>query len=315
MRSGALTLVAAVLMLAGCSATQPVRQSVEFRVEDWKFGDALGKKILTEHYQIHTTLTDRALVDALPQFVEGCYEHYRTLVPPARDPNELMPVFLFATRSEWEAFTRKFTGARARQFLQVRNGGYSEQGVSVIEYVTHAVTFPLFAHEGFHQYLHHCVGRDIPAWLNEGLAVECEGQRWGVRLREFDPWYNPARRNVLAQALIANKLHPLRTLVRTHAGEIVGGSLQSIGSYYAQVWALVLFLREGENGKYAAKYKAMLADLSTGEAAEQIRIAATSTAGELPTPGEALFRHYIGDDLPAIELEYFKFMRARFVPR
>lgn len=315
MRWRAFTLVGAVALVSGCTATQPVRQSVPFRVEDWSFADAPGRKILTEHYQIHTTLTDPVLIDALPQFVEGCFEHYRTLVPPAREPNELMPVFLFATRAQWEAFTRKFTGARARQFLQVRNGGYSEAGVSVIEYVSHSVTFPLFAHEGFHQYVHHCVGHDIPPWLNEGLAVECEGQRWGVRLREFDPWYNPARRNVLAQALIANRLHPLRTLLRTHAGEIVGGSLQSIGSYYAQVWALVLFLREGEGGKYATMFKTLLADLSTGEAARQVKIATLSTEGELPTPGEALFRHYIGDDLPTIELEYFKFMRGRFLPR
>ncbi len=314
MRCTAIALSAAALALAGCAATQPVRQSVEFRVEDWKFGETPGKKILTEHYQIHTTLTDPVLVDALPQFVEGCYEHYHTLVPSRHDPNELMPVFLFATRPEWAAFTRKFTGPRARQFLQVRNGGYSEAGVSVIEYVAHSVTFPLFAHEGFHQYVHHCVGHEIPAWLNEGLAVECEGQRWGVRLKEFDPWYNPARRNVLAQALIANKLHPLRTLLRTHAGEIVGGSLQSIGSYYAQVWALVLFLREGENGKYRDKFAKLLTDLSSGEAVQRGNVAAISSAGELPTFGEALFTSYVGDDLPTIELEYFKFMRERFLP-
>lgn len=301
-------------LLAGCHATTRIPETVQFETGDWKFGATPGRKITTEHYVIYTTLNDTVLIDALPQFVEGCYLHYRELIAPNRDPNDRMPVFLFATRPQWEAFTRKFTGERATTFLKVRNGGYSERGVSVIEFVANSITFPLFAHEGFHQYLYHQVNSEVPAWLNEGLAVECEGQRWGAKgLKEFDPWYNPARRNVLAQALIANKLHPLRELLRTNAGEVISGSSQSVATYYAQLWALVIFLREGEQGRHKAGFEELLTALRDPDFARQARVSYIWSESDEFNLGEALFRRYIGDDLPKIEDEYFAFMRAKFV--
>ena len=63
-----------------------------------------------------------------------------------------------------------------------------ERGITVAEYVSHAVTFPLLTHEGFHQFLYHCAYPRVPAWLNEGLAVMCEGSA-GVT----SAWWNSIR--------------------------------------------------------------------------------------------------------------------------
>ena len=225
-----------------------------------------------------------------------------------------MKVYLFASRGQWEAFTRRFTGSRAQMFLKVRNGGYSERGVSVIEFVANSVTFPLFAHEGLHQYLHHYVQARIPAWLNEGLAVACEGQRWGDHgVKEFDQWFNPKRRNDLAAALVSNRLHALRTLLETHPGKIVGGSSQSVAAYYGQVWALVLFLQEGEKGKYAADFWRLLGALDEMKLEQYARAAHVWSDRRSFNFGEALFRSFISEDIDAVQDEYFAFMRERFL--
>lgn len=311
-----LLLCGLVLGVAGGCAARREGTIVPYESEPWKYGAAEGTRLTTEHYEIYTTLRDPVLIEALPAFVEGAYQHYTRLIPPVRPPGERMKVYLFVSRGQWAAFTREFTGPRARVFLQVRNGGYSERGVSVIQYVTHAVTFPLFAHEGWHQYLYHCVNTKIPAWLNEGLAVICEGQRWDQHgLKEFDPWYNPLRRNDLSQALIANRLHPLRHLLETHAGEVIQGSTQGVTTYYAQLWALILFLREGQHGKYAAQFNQMLADLATPQAEQRARTAHIWSERDAFNFGEALFRAYISEDIAAVEQEYFAFLRERFFAR
>lgn len=301
-------------VLAGCAA-EPRRPAVAFTNEEWPFGRTTGRKLTTDHYELYTTLTDPVLIDALPDFVERAHARCRALIPPVKEPDGRMRIYLFATRSQWEAFTRKFTGERAETFLKVRNGGYSERGVTVIEYVSHAVTFPLLAHEGFHQYLYHHVGENVPPWLNEGLAVWCEGQRWGMyALKDFDPWYNPSRKNQLIESLQGGHLHPLSRLLETHAGRIIEGSSRSVLTYYAQVWALVLFLQEGEGGKYAAGFHRLLAALGRPELEEQARAGFIWSDEAEFNFGEAIFRAYIRDDIAAVEREYVNFIRARFLP-
>jgi len=228
----------------------------------WRYAGRPGKKLVTQHYEIYTTVSSENLIRALPQVVETAYLHYRWLVPTPREPAEKMKVYLFAQRGEFEHFTQQLAPQKAKLLMQVRNGGYSEQGVSVIEFVASEITFPLMTHEGFHQYLHHCVRPNVPAWLNEGLAVYCEGFRvTSTGVGRLDPGMNPARRNALAEALLRNQLIPLDELLRINAGHVVGGTNRKIATYYAQAWMLMLFLEQGEwnekeqRGKYTASFE------------------------------------------------------------
>lgn len=313
LKAAAMTVTLFLAGLTGCATSQP-RPAVPFEEEPWRFARSPGVKLTTAHYEIYTTLQDEMLVHALPAFVEAAYQHYTSLVPPARTPPERMKVYLFASRGQWEAFTRRFTGSRASVFLKVRNGGYSERGVSVIEYVRHEITFPLFAHEGFHQYIYHCIGTRIPAWLNEGLAVYCEGQRWDSHgLKTFDPVYNPSRRNDLATALIGNKVHSLRRLLQTDAGQMIEGSSRSVATYYAQVWGLILFLREGAGGKYAGGFQRLLDKLHELEIEQHARAAHIWSERPSFNFGEDLFRSFVSEDLATVEQEYLAYLRARFL--
>lgn len=300
-------------LLFGCNATGAT-PPVEYQSEPWTFRDRPGKKLITAHYEIHTTLRDEMLLSGIPEMCESAYAEYAKLVPPQRELDRRMQVYLFATRSEWADFTREFTGPRAAVFLKVRNGGYSERGVSVIQYVSHDITFPLLAHEGFHQYLYCCVTDQVPAWLNEGLAVYFEGQELaGDGRTRFQPWNNPARSNALADAILRKKLFPLTELLDTHAGRIAGMPPRVVGTYYAQLWMLVGFLMEGENGKYAENFQRLLRAVSGGDLEQFARVAnMMSEAGDVSF-GRALFEAFITQDIAAFEDEFNRYAKIRTI--
>ncbi|MFH1748227.1 MAG: hypothetical protein ABIG44_14425 [Planctomycetota bacterium] len=308
-----IATVLGLLILTGCAA-RPRHEPVAYQLEPWTEGPSGAQKLTTPHYIVYTSVKDPVLVEAFPGLIERAYEYYRALVPSSREPDDRMKVYLFAKRGEWVYFTKRFTGNRANTFLKIRGGGYSERGVSVMQYVAHQVTFPLLAHEGFHQYLHHCVHPAVPAWLNEGLAVVCEGQRWTTSgLEEFDPWYNPARRNLLAESLLKSRLFSLQELLDTHAGRVIHETSARVGTYYAQVWVLILFLREGLDGKYAEGYQQMVNALAAPDLEQRLRAESVWVTGKPLSRGAALFRGFISDDLETCEREYMNFLREKIL--
>lgn len=311
----AASVVALALLLCGCAQQRRVAAPTAYEREAWSYRGRAGTKLVTPHYEVYTTLKDQRLVASLPDMMERSFEQYAAMIPPVRTPRERMKVYIFATRGEWADFTRRFTGKRAPHFLLVRNGGYSEAGVSVIQFVRYDTTFPIVAHEGLHQYLHHYVSDGVPAWLNEGLAVQFEGQRWeSDGLAAFEPWRNAVRRNQLAEALAQNKLISLKELLETNAGKIIQGPTRRIATYYAQLWALVLFIREGADGKYADGLNRLLSELAAATGPD--RYAHAVQIGSEPEDysfSEALFRIFITEDIHAFEREYLEFMRARIL--
>lgn len=312
---GGAALALVVSLGSGCAGpNSKTRELVTFEVEPWNYGKQAGRKYVSPHYEIFTTIRDEALTRALPELMEVAFEEFQKIVPPTRAPAERMKVYLFATRAEWAYFTKQFTGPRARQYLLVRNGGYSHEGVSVIQYAAHQTTMPIMAHEGFHQYLHHYVNTAVPAWLNEGLAVYFEGQRWGAeKFKNFDPWYNPLRRNILAEAVVNRRLFALPELLDTNAGRVLRLSTRAVGTYYAQLWALVLFLKEGENGKYVADLERLLGQLGAADLEKYARAAFICSQQSEFSFGQHLFRCFIADDLEAFEKEYRAFIEEKML--
>lgn len=311
--------VSGLALLSGCATESrgfAAVRDVEYQTDDWTFQESAGTKITTKHYEIYTTLREPYLVNALPSAMESAYLFYRALVPAAVEPTEKMPVYLFATRGHFAHYTRQSFGLRAQLLLKVRGGGYSEKGKSVIEYVAHQIAFPVVAHEGMHQYIYHCVNKRIPAWLNEGLSVLCEGQRWDNRgLVEFDPYYNPLRRNALAEVLLRNKQFSLADLLKSNAGHVVGGSSTEVDAFYGQVWALMLFLRDGEEGKYRDGLTRMLIALGAEDIESFAQAAHATSKREQYEFGQALFAAFISDDLDGVGREFERFMKEKIIAR
>ncbi len=305
-----LLAVCVALLASGCADRRPAQpvQPPSLTFEPLRYGRVEGWSVRTAHYRIRTTLHDRERIAVLARSLERSYRYYRTLLPAAREPVGPMPVYVFARRQTWEHFTRRFAPERAGVLLRIRNGGYMHRGVCVVEYVAPQVTFPIVAHEGMHQFIWHCADRATPAWLSEGLAVLCEGQRWGRDgIDRFDPWHNPPRRNALALLRVRDELRPLSELLRTNAGRVVHEPGRRVLGYYGQVWSLMLFLRYGDDGAWAERFEKLLEAVGRGQVQTWAQAAALGRDG--PTDrGTALFAAFFGADLDAMDAAWRRFI-------
>src|SRR5439155_6630670 len=123
------------------------------------------------------------------------------------------------SRWEWERFTDQFAPDRAETYRRIHSGGYSERGVTVSHYSGRGPTLSILAHEGLHQYLENTRGRNIPPWLNEGLACYFESFDLDQNQRPiFTPEQNALRRTHMTDAMLNDSLIPLPEILATHAG-------------------------------------------------------------------------------------------------
>jgi hypothetical protein len=221
-------------------------------------------------------------------------------------------VYLFETRREWAAYTQMAFPARANAYLHIHSGGYTDSpsATSVIFDLRRDHTLALMAHEGWHQYVAAYFTEPMPAWLNEGVATQFEGFDLDGDRPVFKPRENYSRRNHLRDAMSQEDgLIPLAELLRIHAGHAVTQKTKPARTYYAQVWSLVLMLREGFDGRYAEAFDNLLADVASNRlhlAVEGYRVA-TPEAKNL-SYGELVFRYYITEDLDGFMDAYREFV-------
>lgn len=301
---------AGLMVAAGCSQQIARPEPVAFESQDWQYLGVKGSKLTTDHYVLYTTCTSKPLLDAMPGFVESCWAAYTELVPYEGPADQKMETYLFKQRALWERFTENFSPDHADIYKKIRSGGYSERGITVSSYGTRRSTFAVLAHEGLHQYLEATRGHRIPAWLNEGLATRFEAFDLDQKNQPvFKPEKNMLRRNTLRSALLADSLLPLTDILATHAGIEISKPATKVGYYYAHVWSLVLFLSQPPaDNPYYEGFQRLLRDVGTDTMTRNARaFLAADTDGEM-SPGEAIFRAYITDDLPQFEKDYKTFV-------
>ena len=312
-RSSALLLVAgAMCFLTSACKLSDTPTCVRVTEEDWSYRGAAGVRLITDHFDIRTTLRDDELRSALPAFIEACHAQYASLVRvPEAESTSRLDVFLFQSRHEWEQFTRTRFPQRQAVYRRIRSGGYTAGDVCVCYALRdRGQTLGVIAHEGMHQYLSRHVSAPLPAWLNEGLATYCEAVDLAGDTPRFTPQHNLFRMNSLREALAEGRLIPLGELLNTDAGTILTqGESQRTRTYYAQSWALIAYLRHGADRSYAGRFDNLLADLLDGSFqinAQAARLTADSPA--TATTGESLFRFYFGDDVSAFEAGYVAYL-------
>lgn len=297
----------AVLATTGCKSAAP--PTFAYTTEDWTFQGAKGSKLSSDHYVLYTTCRSKPFVDALPAFMETCRAEYEKHIIPL-STQEKCEAYLFGTRRQWERFTEVFAPARASIYKRIRSGGYSERGLTVSHYDTQRSTLSVLAHEGLHQYLEATRPREVPAWLNEGLACYFEAFVLNPDGRPtFTPTKNPLRSPGLREALIGKNLIPLKDILNTHAGLEVQKKAVQVRNYYSQEWALIVFLmRQEKENRYKESFRILLDELGTDDMLRKANaMLAADTEGSM-TLGEAVFRAYVNDDLEGFQAEYEAFL-------
>lgn len=301
-------------------ATAIAPASVPVTREPWTFESKPGFVYATPNYRLFTTVQSPLLVSRLPSFMETALAQYRSVLGPLPGPPGPMESYVLATRPQWVRFTQRLLGPQAEAFLKIQRGGFATRGYAVLYDVGMRDTFSLAAHEGWHQYTQRSFRQSLPVWLEEGIATYMEGYRWDQQnagAAVFWPWANSERFEQLRRAHAAGRLMPVDRLLTTSPQELLAGRLQPSArvflrpgidvpggllpgmdasvdaivdaatddalNFYAQVWAMVHFLREGENGKYREQFAATLADAAAGRLSQRLLEGGGAVGAELAT--------------------------------
>ncbi len=323
-------LLAAILatMLQGCEARQtapaasPIAPQgaepasftslgdVIESVEDWSFGAARGQIVRTQHYRVFTTETQPLLVGRLPNFLERALEHYRTAITPLPAPPIKLDTYLMDNRPQWVRLAQQLLGPESEHLTRIQRGGFATRGVGVFYDIGVFDTLAVAAHEGWHQYAQRTLRERLPIWLEEGIATFMEGHKWDGAEPAFLPWANVERFDQLRKAHAAGRVLALPDLLSTSPLD-AGPSADALVDYYAQVWVLVHFLMEADDGAHRPAMRAVLDDAANGRLNRTllVRIGRTDAARAISTArGDGVLRAYIAAPMDSLAASYASFI-------
>ena len=286
-------------------------------VEVWENKYGPGLKLTTAHYEILTTLLEPLMLRAIPEFVESAYRSYNSQLAESIETTTKFTIYLFASRRQWEDFTKTFAGDKAELFLKIKAGAYYLNDACVIYNIGIERTFTALGHEGWHQFNSRLFKFRLPSWLDEGVAMLFEDYKSEQGVISFESADNTYRLNALENTLIKNKMISLRELIAIDPGEVLAtDESEAVMAFYSQSYALVRFLREAGYEKRLNNYHRLLLDGLKGDWPLDTTTRRIAIDRNLPRTvrwnravGQLLFKLYIGDDFEQIEREYLAFCR------
>lgn len=290
--------------------------------QPWTFRGNTGWEYRTPNAIIRTTSDDRKILERLPPFVELSVLHYQSDLVRLPRPGQTIETFFFDNRSQWATMTNALMGDRAPVYLSIERGGYSANHIGVFFDLGPRDSFVICAHEGWHQYAHSTFAGPMPVWLDEGVACVMEGFRWDEQFPDhprFMAWANTERFDQLRDAYNAESLMPVHALLSLRPQDLIeqgsrSGSTQPAALvYYAQVWALVHFLREGQGGSYRSGFEQLLTDCASGSLRDRLTGEALRQFNTRRTGADTLLAYLPeGTTLREIDAQYQRFI-ARVV--
>jgi hypothetical protein len=231
--------------------------------EPWNFGGHPGVVITTPHYRIYSTIDDPLYQRLLAKTLEAAYARGSLANPQVRVAGPL-ECYVFASRHQWETYTRLRAGSNAPIYLQISAGGYCQEGVFAgYDIGSREQTLSVVSHEAWHQYSWFAFKDRLPSWLEEGLATQNEAIEWQGTAPHFKPEQNWRRYMAVKDAIRERRLWKIADLTSTHAGRVIKMQQKHVDAYYAQLWSLVLFLKNSP--KYQQGLQRMLSDANEGK--------------------------------------------------
>ena len=305
---------------ASAPAPAPAPAVAVLSVELWTHEGRPGRVITTPSYRIFTTETQGMVFDRLPAFLEHALAAYAAVAPGLPRPARVMDTFMMSTQPQWSRLVQRFLGAEGQAASRIQRGGIAANGRGLFYDIGPRDTFSIAAHEGWHQYTQVAFAEPLPIWLEEGLATTFEGFRWSVAAPSagaapgaaplFLPWANLERFDKLRDAHRAGRLMPLAQLLTLAPQNLLDDPDRTL-VYYAQVWALVMFLREGEGGRYAPALQGMIADAAAGRYGARLSAslgARPARAALLRRVGHDPLVAYTGADIGTLDAQYRAFV-------
>ncbi len=305
-----LAVVAAALA-AGCAGraagprASPAVVSPVFTTEGWEYAGHQGKLVRTPSYRLFTTAADPDLVEQMPWFLESALERYTTAFGPLPRPTLRLDTFLMGDRDQWSSLTRQVMGSEAPTYLRIERGGFASGGRALLWTIGRRDTLAIAAHEGWHQYTQRTFRQELPPWLEEGIAVYMEGfvpDPADPARPIFRGWANVERFEQLKRATERGQLLPLDRLMTATPQELIADSTEGTLNYYAQLWALIHFLHEGEHGRYSHGLTSVVADAGAGRIGNGFPTNRQPDGGEIfslyfaadPADADGAYRGFIG---------------------
>jgi hypothetical protein len=277
--------------------------------EPWEFADSAGRLVRTRNYRIFTTDHDEQIQRHLPEFLETCLDRYTYELAPLPRPSLKLDTFLVADREQWARLTSQLMGEHAATYLRIQRGGFASGGRAILWSIGVRDTFAIAAHEGWHQYTQRAFKGELPVWLEEGIGVYMEGFTFDDAGKPNPaPWANLERFDQLRRASADGRLIPLISLVRATPQELITtGGPDAALNWYAQVWALALFLTDGRDGFYRSALRSLLTDAAADAAGAAVAVRLGRKLQPGPQGSADIFSAYFGPP-HALEAEYRAFI-------
>jgi hypothetical protein len=120
----------------------------------------------------------------------------------------------------------------------------------------------------------------------------------------LDPAANAVRRVSLRTLITSDKMAALKDLLPSDAGEQIGKSPGDSPDYYAQLWAMMLYIRS--KPMYRGGLERLMSDAATGRLRPALNVPPEMGSGKSYNSAVALpvFQQYITANLATFEAEY-----------
>ncbi len=242
LKTKTLLMVFSIALFFFCITTGHARQARPYQIR-------------TPHYILKTNVSEN-FARLLARHMEAIYEEYEAHFKDFRlEPTSRAVIKVFRERARYDAVAPEPLRGTAGGFIADSNIIMTFLGDRSREDVLRTLY-----HEGFHQFAHDRLGRDVPMWLNEGMAEYFAEATWSGE--SFITGQKPLKRiENLQEAIQSRNFIPLSRLfpienrqwmANVHKNDTLA-RLQ-----YDQAWSVIHFLLHANNGQYSYRLSGYL---------------------------------------------------------
>ena len=204
------------------------------------------RDIRTKHYLIHTDL-EPALADDLAKRMDAMFDEYARRMAEFNpvSTKDKLPVYLFQKQDDYMEATQGKVPNTAGIFM----AGKRNELLAYLGDQDRDALRRTLQHEAFHQFAYTTISRNLPIWLNEGMAQLFEEGIWvddQFRIGEVPPYRIRQLRDDIKSGRMVDFEKFFRMTNRDWQQTVIKDA-ESGATQYNQAWAIAQFLARGSN--------------------------------------------------------------------